>query len=296
MSAPDELTVKAPASISGQIAKLEERGCVINDREFAHKTLETVNYYRLVNYFAVFSEDKGHYKEGTLFEDGIRLYDFDRRLRAELLVLLEEIEISARAAVSNYHASKYGATGYLNADSFDRGHNHRAFITKIERMIDKNANLTFVKHHNSKYGGAFPLWVIMELFSFGALAFFYQDLKIGDRKEIAKYYFGIDSRLAENWLEKLADLRNHCAHYNRVYGDPLDFNGGLRPIEIDTPREYEMKSTLFDFVLTMKFLHKRARSWENSFIAALERLFDEYDDVTDPDVLGFPDDWRDFLL
>lgn len=297
MSSPNELTnVKPPATISGQLMKLTERGCVINDEKFARRTLETVNYYRLVNYFSVFSEDKGHYKEGTLFEDGIRLYDFDRRLRAELLVLLEEIEISARAAVSNYHSAKYGATGYLNADSFDRSHNHRAFISKIDRMIEKNSNLNFVRHHKSKYGGAFPLWVIMELFSFGALVFFYQDMKLGDRKEIAKYYFDLDCRFAENWLENLSDLRNHCAHYNRVYGTPLDFNGGLKPVEITEPREYSMGSSLFDFMLTMKFLHKRTRSWGSSFAAALERLFEEYDDVTDPDVLGFPDDWRDFLL
>jgi len=286
---PYQNSVKAPATITEQLEKLTERGLVIKDEVFARKMLETVNYYRLVNYFAVFSEEKGHYKEGTLFEDGIRLYDFDRRLRAELLALLEEIEISARAAISNYHAVKYGAAGYLNADSFDRRHNHRVFLSKVTRMIEKNADLSFVRHHNSKYGGEFPLWVIMELFSFGTLVYFFQDMTLLDKKEISKHYFGLDSRIAEDWLERLSDLRNHCAHYNRVYGNRL--GEPLRPLEITEPRGYKMGGTLFDHILAMKYLHRR----KTSFVSAFERLFDEYDDIADSKVLGFPEDWRDFL-
>lgn len=297
-------SVKVPATISMQIEKLEERGMIIDDYDYAHFTLECINYYRLQHYFAVFSDGSGksYYKEGTTFKDGMRLYDFDRKLRIEILAVLEELEIEVRAAISNYHTVKYGIMGYLNGDTFDRRHNHKAFINKIQRMLDKNSNLSFVKHYNIKHKGAFPLWVMMEMFSFGMLVFFYQDMKLSDKKDIASYNFKTDSRNAENWLENLAALRNHCAHYNRVYDNPLP-GGELRGIEDREtvfPREYKLGSSLFDYFLVIKLLHRRGSAegegdLKKSFIDILSKLFDDYSDVVKPSVLGFPEDWVNFF-
>jgi abortive infection bacteriophage resistance protein len=294
---------KAPATISEQLLKLKERGLIIDDETKAYATLETINYYRLVHYFAVFLDESGeYYKAGTRFSDAIRLYDFDRRIRTEILVALEEIEIAARAAISNYHAVTYQADGYLRESSFDRRHNHRMFRQKIDRMLDKNSDLSFVRHHNDKYGGRLPLWVMMEMFSFGMLVFFYQDLKKEDKKAIANHYFDLDYRFVDNWLENLADLRNHCAHYNRVYGNPLP--GNLRIIEIEHPREYEMdmvSPSLFDYLIIIKLLHKRSDikisdvTWGSKFVVFLEALFDEFSDIVKPEVMGFPTDWREFI-
>ena len=289
----EPIIVKPPATIAKQIDKLKNRGLIIDDENHAYTTLEIINYYRLVHYFAVFLDDSGQYIEGTCFEDGVRLYEFDRKLRAEILVELEEIEVAARAAVSNYHVAKYGALGYLNSESFDRRHNHKALMNKAGRIIAKNSDLSFVRHHNKKYGGAFPLWVMMEMFSFGTLAAFYRDLSLNDKKEIAGRYFKHDFRNVENWLENLAVLRNRCAHYNRIYGNPLP--GTLRGIEIVKPREYEMKSALFDHMLAVKFLHRRNDNWERSFIDVMEKLFRDYDDIVSPQVLGFPEDWAEFF-
>ena len=290
-----DITQKSPATITGQLEKLRSRRLIIGDESLARRTLETVNYYRLVHYLAVFLEENGqYYSEGTRFEDGVRLYDFDRKLRAEVLSALEEIEIAARAAVSNYHAVKYGALGYLNADSFDRRHNHKVFLNKIEGIIDKNSHLTFVRHHNVKYGGAFPLWVMSEMFSFGMLVVFFGDMKSHDKKDIAEYYFKQDSRYVENWLENLAALRNRCAHYNRIYGNPLP--GSLRTLPLSRPREHAIGSTLFDYMLVVKLLHSRGDSWGKGFAALMQALFYEYSSVADCEVLGFPPDWEDFFV
>ena len=161
-------------------------------------------------------------------------------------------------------------------------------------MIDKNADLAFVRHYNSKHGGAFPLWVMMEMFSFGALVYFYQDLHKNDKKDIALHYYGFDYRLVENWLEKLAGLRNHCAHYNRVYANALPWE--LRTLELTSPVEYTVgvNSTLFDFFVAMRMLHKRC-DWGDSLVVVLETLFAEYSDVVDPSVLGFTVEWHRFF-
>lgn len=289
---------KEPATISNQLKKLKQRGLIINDEKFAEETLTYVNYYRLVHYFSVFLDDtnaKKRYRDGTTFEAGLRLYDFDRRLRNALLIILEEIEVSVRAAVSNYHALKYGALGYLNASAFDRVHKHQTFLNKIEYMVESNKSEDFVRHYKNKYNGAFPLWVIMELFSFGTLTYFYLDMKAADKKELAERYFsggGVTSRHLDSWLECLSVLRNNCAHYNRLYANNLNVNP--RALHTETI-EINQNGSLFDLVLIMKLLHKRLEFWRDGFVVGLSRLFTEYGDVADLSVMGFPENWEEVL-
>ena len=282
--------VKSPATIQAQIDKLVERGCIIEDMKEAKRTLTNINYYRLAYYFALFLEDKHHYRQGTSFEKIMRIYDFDRMLRSLLLSVLEEIEITMRAVISNFHAMKYGALGYLNPSSFDFHHKHQPFLTKIDRMIESNTDEDLVAHHLTKYGGAFPLWVIMELFSFGTLNCFYSDMHPQDKKEIAETNFGISSKYLENWLQCLSDLRNHCAHYNRLYGN--GFSDSPR-----TPADYDgaLGNTLFDYVVIMKRLYKRPESWESNFLSELRELFNRYEKDIDLLQIGFSEDWETAL-
>jgi abortive infection bacteriophage resistance protein len=287
-----DIGIKSPATITNQLKILTERRLIIEDEPKARRTLEMVNYYRLVHYFAVFLDESGeYYAEGTRFSDGVRLYQFDMKLRSQVLVALEEVEIAVRAAISNYHSVRYGALGYLNAESFDRRHNHKGFMSKIGHMISKNYDLSFVRHHNKKYGGTFPLWVLMEMFSFGFLAVFFGDLKGSDKKTIAEYYFEHDCRNVENWLENLAILRNRCAHYNRIYGNPLP--GQIRGGDSDE------NSSLFEHMLAVKALHKGnlvdGKEWGQTFAAEIARLFADYREIADPQVLGFPEDWAEYF-
>ena len=283
--------VKEPATIEAQLAKLQQRGCFIEDKSYAQSVLEKINYYRLANYFAVFLNSDKRYREGTSFNNVLRLYDFDRRLRGYLLIFLEEIEISMRAVISNHHALKYGALGYLNESAFNRSHNHGRFISRIERLIETNTNVGFVSHHNQKYFGSFPLWVIMELFSFGMLAYFFQDLQTQDKKEISDKHFGglLSARHIESWLESLAALRNHCAHYCRLYANRIE--PVPKALE-DAP--FKMDGSLFSYIYIMRLLDKRLFGGEN-LAPQLSALIEEFEDVIDLEVMGFPGEWEELL-
>jgi len=283
--------VKEPATIEAQLAKLETRGCLIEDRPYAMSVLEKINYYRLANYFAVFHDDRKFYRRGTSFNSVIHLYDFDRRLRGQLLIFLEEIEISMRAVISNYHALKYGALGYHNEASFSHSHNHNRFISKIERLIESNTDVGFVSHHNKKYSGAFPLWVIMELFSFGMLAFFFDDMQTGDQKEISDRCFGgfISARHIGSWLECLAALRNHCAHYCRIYANTIE--PSPKPLE---SAPFKMDGNVFSFIYIMRLLDRYLFGGE-TIAASLAALIEEYEDVVDLKTMGFPENWEEIL-
>ena len=283
-------SVKNPATIKAQLDKLRSRGCIIEDEERAKFVLSNINYYRLVHYFSVFLEDKNNYREGTTFEKVMRIYDFDRLLRSLLLTALEEVEISMRAHVSNYHALKYGALGYLNESTFDIHHNHKYFTSKIDRLVETNTGEAMVTHHMRKYGGAFPLWVIMELFSFGMLNTFYSDLKANDKKAIADKAFGVPCRCVEDWLYCLSDLRNACAHYTRLYANKLD-NTPKQPGDYHRP----LSNTLYDHILVLKRLYPRDDAWRTTFLMRLEMLVMEYSDAVELSHIGFPENWREEL-
>lgn len=280
--------VKSPATVRDQIEKLKSRGCVIEDEERAVFVLSCVNYYRLVHYFAAFLENKRRYREGTSFGKVMRVYDFDRLFRSLLLAALEEIEISLRAHVSNYHAMRYGALGYLNESSFDVRHNHKQFLKKLDHTIELNTGEAMVTHHIDKYGGAFPLWVIMELFSFGALNTFFFDLKQEDKREISERAFGYPCRYAEDWLDCLSGLRNHCAHYNRLYANNF---GRIPKQPPELPRR--LSDAPYDYLLIAKRLYPRPNLWDELFTDRLDRLFAEYADAVEPRYLGFPENWRE---
>lgn len=283
-------SVKNPATIKAQIEKLKSRGCVIEDEERAKFVLSNINYYRLVHYFSVFLDKNGSYKDGTTFERVMRVYDFDRLMRSLLLTALEEVEISMRAHVSNYHALKYGALGYLNESTFDFHHNHKYFISKIERLVETNTGEAMVSHHMKKYGGSFPLWVIMELFSFGMLNTFYSDLKTDDKKAIADKAFDVSYRCVEDWLYCLSDLRNACAHYNRLYANTLE-NIPKQPGDYHRP----LTNSVYDHILILKRLYPRNDAWRTTFLMRLEMLLMEYADVVELEHIGFPPEWREEL-
>ncbi len=277
---------KLPSTIDEQIAKLKQRGCVIEDTEYARETLKHINYFRLVNYFEPFQINKKRYQEGTSFNKIMRIYDFDRKLRSILIAALEEVEISLRAVISNYHALKYGALGYLNASSFDFHHNHNSFMSKIRHLVEQNEDREFVRHYNNKYQGAFPLWVVTELFSFGTLAFFYKDMHNADKKQIADKYFDCGSSDLDNWIFCLNELRNFCAHYNRLYGNTFT-------VLPKTPHdcEYELDANVFGYIMVMKQLYHDKEKWNQGVVKPLIRQIAKNHDVIRLSDLGFPDDW-----
>jgi len=281
---------KIPSTISEQIAKLKERGCVIGDEKKARETLKYINYYRISNYFEPFSINKHKYEEGTTFEKVMQIYEMDRKLRSVLIAALEEIEIALRAAVSNFHALKYGATGYLNPSSFDRSHNHQSFMGRINHLIECNDEREFVKHYNSKYGGKFPLWVVMELFSFGTLAFFYKDMQSADKKALANDYYSCSATELDNWIFCLNELRNYCAHYNRLYGNRF-------PVLPKTPRDFEpeLSDDVFGYIIVMKQLYHDKRNWNERVVKPISRMLKKNAGAARLTDIGFPENWETLI-
>ncbi|GHU91901.1 CAAX amino protease [Clostridia bacterium] len=283
------MEIKPPTTLDEQIEKLKERGCIISDEPACKEFLRTVNYYRLTAYFLPFREESHKYKDGTTFERVKGIYEFDKKLRAVIFAAVEDLEIYMRARLSYYHAHKYGALGYLNAESFGEKHSHDIFLERIDNELSRNRNTLFVKHHREKYEGKFPIWVIIELFSFGMLSHFYADMPIEDKKAIA-VEFGTRNAYLESWLHVLTVLRNTCAHYGRLYCTSFD-----KPPKIMGYIKITPTRKLFTQILTLKLLSPDPFAWNNTVLSQLTAIVDEYTPHISLEHIGFTEDWQDVL-
>jgi abortive infection bacteriophage resistance protein len=280
--------LKPPTTYEQQMETLRIRGCRIENDSFCVKILAQVNYYRLSAYFLPFAMGDDSYRPGTDFNKVYRIYEFDKQLRNIISIAIEEVEINLRAKLAYYHAHKYGAIGYLNAENYNdkHRHKHKILMKRITDEIKNNGKAPFVKHHIDRYDGQFPIWAITELFSFGMLSVFYASMHLQDQKKFAKDEFDTTYRNLASWLRCCTDLRNICAHYGRLYfrkftAVPARISG----LDDDAARR------LFGAVLSLKALHPDADRWNNEIHLRLKKLVDSNSDVITLAHIGFPSDW-----
>lgn len=273
--------VKQHITYEEQIEKLRSRGCVINDRAACKSILENIGYYRLSAYFLPFKKKDGSYIEGLSFERVYHIYEFDRKLRNLLFAAIEVIEVHLRTQLAYFHSQKYGSLGYLDVAFFNSKHNAEKFKKNIDREIESNKKVLFVKHHIEHYEGQFPLWVICELFTFGMLSYFYNDLTTADKKSFA----GAAYKEMVSWLRCCTDLRNICAHYGRLYFRIFSAMPSGFTISDSAKRR------LWGAMLTVKMLYPSAEQWNSEFMPEIEALFEEYKDDINLYHLAFPQDW-----
>lgn len=271
----------------------------IPDDAVALDILKKVNYYRLSAYGLGLTkkDDKEKYIDGISLEHLFRLYEFDSSFRNLLVHVIEQLEIQLRTQISNFLALKYGSEGYIDAANFadiknkDGESIHSAIIESFKKEQDHQRNAPFVKHHRDKYNGHFPIWVAIELFTFGNLSSMYSIMRIDDRKAIAKLY-NTDANYLGSWILALVEIRNICAHYSRLYNMPLK----QMPYLYSEYRKYRVSrlNKVFPALLSIKRMLNSDERWR-SFIISLEALIDEYSDVVILPFMGFPKDWKDVL-
>jgi abortive infection bacteriophage resistance protein len=199
--------------------------------------------------------------------------------------------------VSYYRLSAYFLP-FKNKDDTYRGNIsfERIFriyeFDRVNTSIRNNATTPFVRHHNKKYAGQFPLWVIVELFTFGMLSCFFADMKQSDQRALTQLISGSMPQDTISWLRCCTDLRNMCAHYGRLYyrifpAIPASLPQGLLP---DSNRR------LFGAIWALKNLFPDKMNWKNEFVIPLSMLITEYEKDIDLKHIGFPYGWEARLL
>ncbi|MGL5329162.1 MAG: Abi family protein [Peptostreptococcaceae bacterium] len=286
--------LKKAKTFDEQIDILIDRKLIIEDREYAKNVLSRINYYRLSGYCRYFyKSDEEEFIDNTKFEDVYKLYKFDESLRRLVMNLTEEVEITFRTHVAYYIAHNFGEEGHLDISKFNAKF-HQKFIDKLTEKINSYEDKEFVKHHKEIYNGKLPIWVVVEIFSFNDLSRLYGNMKNNDRKEIIKRNYN-DVEIVRsafdvhNWIRVLSDVRNICAHYERLFN--RRFTNSIK-----LPPKYDGKvftNTIFAALIIIKLLVNDKNIWD-SFMVDLKNLFVKYD-IKDVSIMGFTEDWEEVL-
>lgn len=278
--------VKSFCSYEDQIEKLREKGCKIENEAECRSALVNAGYYRIKAYCLPFKKTEGGYIDGFEFSKVFRYYEFDEKLRSLLFRVIAAIEVSLRARLAYYHSKKYGPLGYLNAETFNSKHDHNSLKGRLDKEIENNKKLPFVKHHIMEYDNKFPLWVAVELFSFGMVLCFYNDLLTTDKKAFA----GKDYKNMASWLRCCSDLRNICAHHGRIYYRIFP------AIPAGLALEEQSKRRFWGGLMALKALFPFPDKWKSEFAPQLMSLMEEFKEDVVLSHLGFPDGWQNQLI
>jgi abortive infection bacteriophage resistance protein len=115
---------KSPLSYVEQIEQLKSRGLIIENEEKAIHILTQISYYRLSGYwYPLLEEPKSEhkFKEDSTFDNGFKLYCFDRELRKLIQSELEKIEVAVRSKMiyvlwHNHNAFWFNKTSFFKSE------------------------------------------------------------------------------------------------------------------------------------------------------------------------------------
>lgn len=292
-------TLKPALTFDEQIERLKnEHAVIIQDKSIAKDILSRVNYYRLSAYGIGLKrkDNQEKYIDGISLDHLYNLYMFDSHLRSALLHLIEQVEVELKAQLAYHISLKYGPEGYRDSTNFNDRLNyekrsvHGITIEKFDKEVRAQTHLPCVKHHNKKYGGHFPLWAAIELFTFGMVSSLYSIMKPEDQKEIAAFY-NVSYKHLGGWIQALVEVRNICAHYGRLYNMPLS----QTPYLFKENLQYRSGNInkLFPVLLVLHRMTGSRTAWV-TFYNTLEALMDQYSEVRLA-FIGFPLEWKKVL-
>ena len=288
--------LKPPMTYDEQIRNLiDKHNLVVADVDRAKEILRTVNYYRLSGYgIGLLNCDTDLYDGTTSIEDLHALYCFDTQLRNIISPVIEFVEVKMRTAIAYHLANKYGSECYRDPQYFRTWYSKikqkdmfADFIDHVDSAIKQQRNKPFVIHHNKEYGGHFPVWVIVEVLSFGSLSTLYSLMKQEDQAAVAKEFHTKPVYMI-SWFASFVELRNICAHYSRLYNMPLDSTPKLPPRDTSYSQ-----CRLFSACLALKYITRGNDVW-NVFVRKLKEIISRYP-IANISYLGFPNDWEEIL-
>ena len=281
---------------------------LIEDEDEALTALKAMNYYRLMGYSFHLQTKNNRYRPGTRLSQVLTLYEFDRRLRSAIIEYLEIVEITVRTRVAYYYSHELGVYGHYYYGNFRDEKTYSDFQNAMDVAVSKNRDAAFVKNHMVKYTDRkadgedsfpgekcnMPLWVIVEILSFSTLSKFYTSIPLYSLRQKIARSFSSDEQYFGGWLHSLANLRNTCAHYGRLYNRELLPRIGYDKQTYQAYRkDYGQLKTgyLFGYFIAILRLLPRPEQ-RTALLDRVGSLFSGYQNNVDLKHVGAPDWWQ----
>lgn len=277
------------------------------------RILEKENYYNVINgYKQLFLDPTStpsneRYKVGTTFDEIYALYEFDRDVRHIYLKYLLKVENSFKTVLAHEFSNLYGHDNYLKIQNFDNS--DMASVIKligdiqqeIARQMSKNHQV--VSHYMSEYG-YIPLWVLVNVLTFGKITTFYLRMKPTDKMTVAKK-FGISSNELHKYMSICGLARNKCAHDERFFDIKSRKSLHTRSIPnfrvLNLPRDASgsyLSGTNDAYAIAIIFAMLLSKTDTKEFVSAMKVAFNKLSKelhtiaVTDVmDIMGYGGSW-----
>lgn len=307
-------------SMAEQLALLKSRGLQVDNEAPALDYLARIGYYRLSGYWyplreidkAASSQQKrpiraDTFVAGSHFEDVVKLYVFDKKLRLLALDALERIEMAIRVDVAHLlgekdpcaHEKPSCLHGNFAKKKKDKGPNkgkteHQLWLEKYQAMRHRARREPFIDHHQAKYDGHLPVWVAIEVWDFGLLSRLFNGLQYADKNQIAQKYGLAEGKNLATWLRSLNFIRNVSAHHSRLWN--------INVVE-SSPRPKtwpEMKNTrpfmYFAMMVQLLAVICPNSTWSQRLVELLNDYPASGNGMLTLDDFGVCEDWDQWLL
>lgn len=306
--------LKTHLTYEAQITLMSERGLNFSDTEQVLSTLKRLGYYRLSGYtFPLREPGSDNFAPNAKFDDALKLYEFDKKLRNILFEGLSELETSFRAQVA-YILGRRSAEGHLDPEFLDETScaaldstngsrtAHEAWLQKFRKLESFAKAEAFVRHHKDVYEKRIPIWVATEFMDFGNTVKLFQLMKKEDRLEISEF-FGVNNDQAgvfEAWMIALNDLRNKCSHHNRIWNSKSAIPKKPATSMVSytfwhlLEQDDEKLSRIYARVIVLAYLLRSSQN-SNRWSSEAKQTFLGFGTVfefTVENYMGFPDRWE----
>lgn len=289
---------KQAKTIQEQIELLEGRNMSFDDIAEAPHFLANISYYRLQGYWWEMQDDNinHHFRDGSVFEDVIDLYNFDRHFRLIVFNAIERIEIALRTKLIYHLSINYGALWYLNPSIFQDPKKFTSFLAKINMDVSNSSEEFIVKHFENHPDELPESWKSLEVLTLGTLSKLYSNLKhqLPEKSAIASEFGLNNQKYLVSWLLSITVIRNIIAHHgrlwNRVIINKYDWPPtSPQPILNYVPDNYQRRK-IFPILSAILYL--------NDFVSPGNHLKQEFYNLFDdfPSIqlykMGFPENWE----
>jgi len=202
---------------------LKAKGLAIPDEAAAIEFISRIGFDRLRIYFLSRRNLAGNgkpFSNGVSFNDIIDIYMFDMELRMLLFSAVSKAEIIVKSAMADVVSMKYGSHPYFQDKLYRDNKSHIEAINIFDSVINQRDNDPRWKHYKDHYGEPHfpPIWTMREFMTFGCVNKIITKLNGSISDDISDVVIGVrKNSVLISWVSCLVDLRNMCAHHDRVF-------------------------------------------------------------------------------
>ncbi|WP_299641510.1 Abi family protein [uncultured Tateyamaria sp.] len=210
---------KPHASPTDRVQHLRSRGLIIDRPNVAARKIEAIGYERLRIYFLSRRDQPNKtFRPGTTYNHIIQLYKCDARLRALAFEAVGRFELAFRNTLSEALSSRYGSHPFYDRNAFKDAGAHNKALAQVIKTFQQSKD-DRARHYKDAYDipALPPVWTLKEFLTFGGAAHLYAALAGPVRQDIARVFGVPRLPVFDNWITCFVDLRNVCAHHDRLF-------------------------------------------------------------------------------